>query len=143
MHPKVKLGLLINAILICKEKSPFLDSYKIKKGHWHHFLKLSFAPNSDPSALNNKETHCFFYNYEYPQKGHLLILVSKLARDFRESFFRKVSVCTLTDLNPGFDGPWKKLWICFVNGTFIMPQKESFGQKLFWISCTGSKVPFW
>ena len=61
----------------------------------------------------------------------------------RESFMRKVSVCTLTDLNPGFDRPWKKLWIFFVNGTFIISQKKSFGQKKIWISCTGSKVPFW
>ena len=61
----------------------------------------------------------------------------------RESFLKKVSVCTLTDLNPGFDGPWKKLWIFFVNGTFIMPQKKSFGKKKFWISCMRSKVPFW
>ena len=56
-----------------------------------------------------------------------------------ESFF----FTTLTDINPGFGRPWKKLWIFFVNGTFIMPQKKSFGQKNFWISCTGSKVPFW
>ena len=54
---------------------------------------------------------------------------------------REVSVCTLTDLNPGFGGPWKKLWISFVYGTFLMPQKKSFGQKK--ISSTGSKVPFW
>ena len=60
-----------------------------------------------------------------------------------ESFLRKVSVCTLTDLYPGFDGPWKKLWIFFVNGTFIMPLKKSFGKKFFWISCTSAKVPFW
>ena len=62
---------------------------------------------------------------------------------YRESFLRKVSVCTLTDLNPGFGGPWNMLWILFVYGTFIMPQKKSFGQTKFWISCTGSKVPFW
>ena len=61
----------------------------------------------------------------------------------RESFLKKVPMCTLTDLNPGFGGPWNKLQIILVNGTFIMPQKKSFGQKKFWISCTGSKVPFW
>ena len=49
----------------------------------------------------------------------------------------------ISDLNPGFDGPWKKLWIFFVNGTFIMPKKKSFGKKNFWISCRLSKVPFW
>ena len=47
-----------------------------------------------------------------------------------ESFLRKVSVYTFTDLNPGFDGPWKKLWIFFVNGTLIMPLKKSFGKKI-------------
>ena len=57
----------------------------------------------------------------------------------RESFLKKVSICTLTDLNPGFGGPWVKFWIFLVNGTFIMLQKKSFGQKNFWISCTGSK----
>ena len=57
----------------------------------------------------------------------------KQKKDFnsRESFLRKVSVCTLIDLNPGFGGPWNKLQIILVNGTFIMPQKESFGQKNF------------
>ena len=60
----------------------------------------------------------------------------------RESFLKKVSICTLTDLNPGFGGPWNKLQIILVNGTFIMPQNKSFGQKNFWISCTGSKIHF-
>jgi hypothetical protein len=49
----------------------------------------------------------------------------------------------LTDLNPGFGRPWKKLWILFVHGTLIMPQKRSFAQNNFLISCRGSKVPFW
>ena len=40
-----------------------------------------------------------------------------------------MSICTLTDLNPGFGGPWNKLQIILVNGTFIMPQKKSFGKK--------------
>ena len=30
----------------------------------------------------------------------------------------------------------------FVNGIFIMLQNKYFGQNIFWISCTGSKVPF-
>ena len=34
-------------------------------------------------------------------------------------------------INPGFGRPWGMLWILFVNGTFIMPQKKSFGQKIF------------
>ena len=58
----------------------------------------------------------------------------------RESFLKKVSICTLTDLNPGFGGPWNKLQIILVNGTFIMPEKKSVGQKIFWISCTGSSA---
>ena len=40
----------------------------------------------------------------------------------RKSFLKKVSICTLTDLNPGLGGPWNKLQIILVNGTFIMPQ---------------------
>jgi hypothetical protein len=31
----------------------------------------------------------------------------------------------------------------FVYGISIMLQKNTFGQKKFHISCTGSKVPFW
>ena len=58
-----------------------------------------------------------------------------------ESCWEKSQFALLTDLDPGFGGLWNKLWIFF--GTFIMPQKKSFGQKGFWISCTGSKVPFW
>ena len=30
-----------------------------------------------------------------------------------------------------------------LNGIFIILQKKSSGQKNFWISCMGSKVPFW
>ena len=63
-----------------------------------------------------------FYNNEPSKNKHFLILLSILARisqepklkkklKSRESFLRKVSVCTLTDLNPGFDGPWDILWI--------------------------------
>ena len=35
----------------------------------------------------------------------------------------KVPFCTFTDLNPGIGRPWSKLWISFVYGTFITPQK--------------------
>jgi hypothetical protein len=41
---------------------------------------------------------------------------------------RKVSICTLNDLNPGFGKPWNKLWIFFVYGNLKMPQKKSFGK---------------
>ena len=61
----------------------------------------------------------------------------------RESFFRKSPFCTFSWINPGFGGPWDKLWIFFLVAIFIMLQKNAFGQKKFWISCTGSKVPFW
>ena len=56
---------------------------------------------------------------------------------FCKSFLRKSQLSTLTNLNPGFGGPWDIL------GIFIMLQKKSFGQKNFWISWTGSKVLFW
>ena len=99
-------------------------------------------------------SHCFFTIMNTPKKGNLQFCFPGLLgihrnpkwKKFlksRESFLKKVPICTLTDLNTGFGGPWNKLQIILVNGTFIMPQKKSFGQKNFWISCTGSKVPFW
>ena len=61
----------------------------------------------------------------------------------REGFFRKSPFCAFYCINPGFGGPWGMLWIFFLNAIFIMHQKNTFGQKKFQISCTGSKVPFW
>ena len=59
-------------------------------------------------------------------------------------FFQKISV---------FYFNWPESWIWRTLGhvsdifckchIFIMLQKKSFGQKDFWISCTGWKVPFW
>ena len=42
----------------------------------------------------------------------------------RESFMRKVSICTLNDLNPGFGRPWNKLWIFFCTWHFHNASKE-------------------
>ena len=61
----------------------------------------------------------------------------------RESFFSKSPFCTFSCINPGFGGPWDKLWKNFLIAIFIMLQKNVFGKKKFRISCTGSKVPFW
>ena len=47
-----------------------------------------------------------------------------------ESFLRKSAVCTLTDLNLGFVGPWDMLHMCLGYDTFIMLPKKSFGQKI-------------
>ena len=60
-----------------------------------------------------------------------------------EPFWRKSQFSTLTYLNLGFGGPWHLFAIFFVNVNFIMFQKKSFCQKNVWISCMGSKVPFW
>ena len=40
---------------------------------------------------------------------------------------------TLTELNPGFGRPWNMLRKKFLIAIFIMLQKNSFGQKIFWI----------
>ena len=48
-----------------------------------------------------------------------------------EAFLRKSSVCTLTDLNPGFGKPWDILWLFFGFGTSILLQKKTFCQKKF------------
>ena len=58
-------------------------------------------------------------------------------------FFRKSPFCTFSCINPGSGGLWCMLWIFFLIGIFIMLQKNTFSQKNFQISCTGSKVPFW
>ena len=49
----------------------------------------------------------------------------------RESFFRKSPFCTFSCINPGFGGPWDKLWIFFLVAIFIMLRKKSFGQNFF------------
>ena len=59
-----------------------------------------------------------------------------------ESFLRKTQFSTLTDLNPGFGGSWDMLGIFFVKVIFITLQKKSFCRNIFWIPCTGSRVPF-
>ena len=46
-------------------------------------------------------------------------------------------------MNPRFGGPGDKLWKNLLIAIFIMLQKNTFDQKKFWISCMGSKVPFW
>ena len=55
----------------------------LKKIHSHTLdCKWNFDKGQEISEENwSVHTHCFFYNYEYPQKGHLLILLSRLARD--------------------------------------------------------------
>ena len=58
----------------------------------------------------------------------------------KETFQR---TCRGHDLNPGFGGPWDILEIFFESVTFLMLQKKYFPPFFFWISCTGSKVPFW
>ena len=47
----------------------------------------------------------------------------------RESFFRKSPFCTFSCINPGFGGPWDKLWIFFLIAIFIMLQKNAFCQN--------------
>ena len=61
----------------------------------------------------------------------------------REGFFRKSPFCTLFCINPGFGRALGMLRKKNLTAIFIMLQKNAFGQKIFWISCPGSKVPFW
>ena len=48
-----------------------------------------------------------------------------------DGFFRKSPFCTFSYINPGFGGPWDKLWIFFLIAIFIMLQKNAFGRKKF------------
>ena len=44
------------------------------------YIMLKLLLQSHRKWVGRVGTHCFFYNYEYPKKGHLLILLSRLAR---------------------------------------------------------------
>ena len=55
---------------------------------------------------------------------------------------RKSPFCTFSCINPGFGRPWDMLRKKIFIAIFITLQKNAFGQKKFWISCTGSKVPW-
>ena len=70
-------------------------------------------------------------------------LKQKIFFNFHEGFFRKSPFCTFSCIKPGFGGPWVMIRKKILIAIFIMLQKNNFGQKKFWISCTGSKVPFW
>ena len=70
-------------------------------------------------------------------------LKKKNNNNSHESSFRKSPFCTFSCINPGFGRLWDMLRKIFLIPIFIMLQKNAFGQKIFWISCTGSKVPFW
>ena len=92
--------------------------------------------------LDSKKTSRFQFSFPSLREIHRNL---KQQKNFNchDGFFRKSPFCTFSCINPGFGGPWGKLWIFFLNGIFIMLQKNTFGQKIFQISCTGSKVPFW
>ena len=92
--------------------------------------------------LESKKTSRFQFSIPGHREIHRNL---KQQKNFNshDGFFRKSPFCTFSCINPGFNEPWGLLWIYFLNGTFIMLQKNTFGQKKFRISCTGSKVPFW
>ena len=81
--------------------------------------KFMYGPICVSHASQNWQTivrFCFFLSY-------LITTVFKgtLKKEFLiccESFCRRSSVFTLTDLNHGFGGPWKILWIFLLNYTF-------------------------
>ena len=60
----------------------------------------------------------------------------------RESFFRKSPFCTFSCINPGFGGPWDKLWKNFLIAIFIMLQKNVFGKKNFEYHARDQKCHF-
>ena len=92
--------------------------------------------------LDSKKTSRFQFSVPGLQEIHRNLKQQKKFNS-RDGFFRKSPFCTFSCINPGFDGPWGMLWIFFLISIFIMLQKNTFGQKKFQISCTGSKVPFW
>ena len=61
----------------------------------------------------------------------------------REPILRKSYLSIFIHINKHMDGAGDIFWIKSVNGTFLALQIKSFGQKKFWFSCRGKKVPFW
>ena len=92
--------------------------------------------------LDSKKTSHFQFSVPGLREIHRNLKQQKIFNS-RDGFFRKSPFCIFSCINLGFGGPWGILWIFFLNGTFIMLQKNTFGQKKIRISCTGSKVPFW
>ena len=92
--------------------------------------------------LDSKKTSHFQFSVPGLRETHRNLKQQKNFNS-RDGFFRKSPFCTFSCIYPGFGGPWGMLWIFFLNGTFIMLQKKTFGQETFWISYMGSKVPFW
>ena len=89
-------------------------------------------------SLASFNSNCFHHNKTH-FRPHFRVRVNPIP----QGFFRKSPFCTFSCINPGFGGTWDKLWIFFHVAIFLMLQKNAFGQKKIWISCTGSKVPFW
>ena len=96
----------------------------------------------------------YFYNNEPSKNKHFLILLSSLARNSQEPKLKRIFeipwVLFEKSLSLYFD--WPKSWIwrtlekvmnIFCKWHFHNASKEVFWQKKIWISCTGSKVPFW
>ena len=92
--------------------------------------------------LDSKKTSRFQFSVPDLREIHRNLKQLKKINS-HNGFFRRSLLCTFSCINPGFGGPWGMLWIFFLIGIFIMLQKNTFGQKKFQISCTGSKVPFW
>ena len=127
------------------------DFYLINHVHSLHVSRLKNISNILQWFFISSWAHCFFNNYEYPQKKRtpcFLVLLGihrnpnwKEYLKSCESFLRKSQFSTFkSDLDPGFVGPSEMLAIFLVNVIFIMLQRKSFGQIFFWFSCTGSKV---
>ena len=103
--------------------------------------------------MNKRYTLYFYYNVPSKNK-HFLILLSSLARNSQEPKLKRIFeipwVLFEKSLSLYFD--WPKSWIwqtleqvmnSFCKWHFHNASKEVFWQKNSWISCMGSKVPFW
>ena len=110
---------------------------------FNHFLIPSYAvAHFLNRILDSKKTSRFQFSVPDLRAIHSNIRKKKNFNS-HDGFFRKSPFCTFSCINPGFNGPWGMLWIFFLNGTFLLLQKNTFGQKKFQLSSTGSRVPFW
>ena len=135
-----------------------------KLGRWVHFMFSwsTFCYLNLVTSTENKENKyvktaltLYFYNNEPSKNKRFLILLSSLARYSQEPRLKRIFeiLWVLFEKISVFYSDLPKSWIWwtlghvsdifFVNFIFIMIRKKFFVLKSFWISYTGSNVPFW
>ena len=65
----------------CLPESSFVPQTKAVVSGWGKTIAGMYSTYLVQMSSIFSDGYCFFYNYEYQKKGHLLILLSRLARN--------------------------------------------------------------